>query len=162
MNAFLEFTDTEVHELFKRSFTDERPDLIFGLVCPVLSQLDLPVEASGQDEMEIGHFLVIERDGTIIGCAALYPSEQPTLGELACLAVHPDYHGEGRGDALLQAIENRALSGGMEKLVVLTTRTAHWFRERGFLPGNQSHLPAGKQALYNYQRKSKVFFKQLG
>jgi amino-acid N-acetyltransferase len=111
--------------------------------------------------MEICHFLEIERDGTIIGCAALYPSERPTLGELACLAVHTAYHKAGRGEALLQAIESRALAAGMEKLVVLTTRTAHWFRERGFLPGDQSHLPARKKALYNYQRNSKVFFKLL-
>jgi len=112
-------------------------------------------------EMEIGHFLVIERDGTIIGCAALYPSEKRALGELACLAVHADYHNAGRGEALLQAIENRALATGIEKLLVLTTRTAHWFRERGFLPGDQSHLPIRKKELYNYQRNSKVFFKRL-
>jgi len=44
---------------------------------------------------------------------------------------------------------------------VLTTRTAHWFRERGFLPGDTSHLPDSRKALYNYQRNSKVFYKPL-
>jgi amino-acid N-acetyltransferase len=113
-------------------------------------------------EMEIGYFLVIERDGAIIACAALYPGKRESLAELACLAVHADYRNEGRGDALLQAIESRALKHGINRLVVLTTRTAHWFRERGFLPGDTSHLPDARKALYNYQRNSKVFYKPLG
>lgn len=112
-------------------------------------------------EIEIDHFLVIERDGTVIGCAALYPSKDEKLAELACLAVHPEYHRAGRGEAMLQAIEARARQEGIEKLVVLTTRTAHWFRERGFLAGSMADLPAGKKALYNYQRNSKVFYKPI-
>ncbi|MGB5441615.1 MAG: amino-acid N-acetyltransferase [Gammaproteobacteria bacterium] len=112
-------------------------------------------------EIEIAHFHVIERDGMIIACAALYPSGSRTLGELACLAVHADYRKAGRGDALLQKIEDQAIRAGIRKLVVLTTHTAHWFRERGFLPGDKSELPAKKKNLYNYQRNSKVFFKQL-
>ena len=104
---------------------------------------------------------MIERDGTIIACAALYPGDKHTQAELACLAVHDDYRNEGRGDALLQAVEHRAVRSGIEQLVVLTTHTAHWFRERGFLPGDLSHLPARKKALYNYQRNSKVFYKVL-
>jgi len=113
-------------------------------------------------EIEIAHFHVIERDGMIIACAALYPSDKNTLAELACLAVHPDYRNAGRADALLQKIEEHAARSGISKLVVLTTHTAHWFRERGFLPGDRSELPAKKKTLYNYQRNSKVFFKQLG
>ncbi|MFN2308381.1 MAG: amino-acid N-acetyltransferase [Gammaproteobacteria bacterium] len=112
-------------------------------------------------EMEIGQFLVIERDGMITACAALYPYADESVGELACLAVHPDYRGEGRGDSLLDAIERRALGAGIRRLFVLTTRTAHWFRERGFLPANVDELPVRRRDLYNYQRKSKVFIKPL-
>jgi len=112
-------------------------------------------------EMEIDHFTVVERDGAIIACAALYPSEKKTLAELACLAVDADYRNTGRGDALLQAIEDQAVRAGVERLVVLTTHTAHWFRERGFVPGDRTQLPIRKRDLYNYQRNSKVFFKAL-
>ena len=83
------------------------------------------------------------------------------MAELACLAVHVDYRDAGRGDALLQAIESRARQTGIRTLFVLTTRTAHWFRERGFEPGDITQLPVRKKRLYNYQRKSKVFVKQL-
>ena len=112
-------------------------------------------------EMEIDHFIVIERDGAIIACAALYPGKHQSLAELACLAVQPGYRDSGRGDALLQAVEKKATKAGVKKLVVLTTRTAHWFRERGFLAGDKSHLPAGKKSLYNFQRNSRIFYKLL-
>ena len=112
-------------------------------------------------EMEIDHFLVIERDGTVIACAALYPGEKARQAELACLAVHPDYRNAGRGDALLAAIEERAAGMAIDSLFVLTTQTAHWFRERGFVPGELKQLPGRKKSLYNYQRNSKVYFKTL-
>jgi amino-acid N-acetyltransferase len=75
------------------------------------------------------------------------------LGEL--------YRNNGRADALLRFIERQARAQGLHRLFVLTTRTAHWFRERGFEPAEVGDLPMGKQALYNWQRRSKVFIKSL-
>jgi amino-acid N-acetyltransferase len=46
-------------------------------------------------------------------------------------------------------------------LFCLTTHTEHWFLERGFTEQNIEKLPAEKKKLYNFQRKSKVFIKQL-
>jgi amino-acid N-acetyltransferase len=134
---------------------------ILELIMPLENEGILVKRSRELLEIEINHFHVIERDGTIIACAALYPAEDGRLAELACLAVHEDYHNHGRGDALLKAIEDKAVRGGIERLFVLTTRTAHWFRERGFLPGDISQLPARKQSLYNYQRKSRVYIKTL-
>ncbi len=113
-------------------------------------------------EMEIERFTVVERDGMIVACTALYPFAKDHVGELACLAVHPDYREEGRGDRLLEFIERQAGQLGITRLFVLTTHTAHWFRERGFRPGEIHDLPVKRQAMYNYQRKSKVFIKELG
>jgi amino-acid N-acetyltransferase len=44
---------------------------------------------------------------------------------------------------------------------VLTTRTAHWFVERGFEAATVEALPRRRQDLYNYQRRSQVFIKRL-
>jgi amino-acid N-acetyltransferase len=104
---------------------------------------------------------VLEHDGVAVGCAALYPFPEDGAGELACLAVHPDYRNAGAGDRLLQHIEARARRAGMSRLFVLTTRTAHWFVERGFTEADVSVLPQQKQSLYNYSRRSKVFIKPL-
>ncbi|WP_420827041.1 amino-acid N-acetyltransferase [Marinomonas ostreistagni] len=112
-------------------------------------------------ENEIEQFIVIERDGAIVACAALYPFEQERAGELACVAVSPEYRGSNRGERLLKGIEAEARQKGLESLFLLTTRTAHWFIERGFKETTLASLPAKKQALYNYQRNSKIFLKQL-
>lgn len=112
-------------------------------------------------EIEIDRFTVVERDGTIIGCAALYPFSQELFGELGCLAIHPNYRNHGRADGLLRFIEEQAKQQGLQRLFVLTTRAAHWFQERGFEPAEVDHLPMQKQAMYNLQRRSKVFIKTL-
>jgi len=112
-------------------------------------------------EMEMSRFSVIEHDGLIVACAALYPFPQDGAGELACLVVQEDYRNQSYGDTLLKFVEKQAAAGGMRKLFVLTTRAAHWFIERGFKEGTVEQLPEQKQALYNYQRRSKVFVKRL-
>ena len=112
-------------------------------------------------EREIGQFSIVERDGLIIACAALYPVPDSDWGELACLAVHPEYRQGGRGDQLLERIEQRARAQGLKTLFVLTTRTAHWFQERGFKPSSVERLPPARASLYNFQRQSKVFEKPL-
>ena len=110
-------------------------------------------------ETEIPYFTVIERDGMMIGCAALYPFSQ--YAEMACVVVHPDYRDQQRGVALLNHVEKQAKQLAIQHLFVLTTRTGHWFLEQGFVAGNVEQLPVEKQALYNYQRQSKVFIKKL-
>jgi amino-acid N-acetyltransferase len=112
-------------------------------------------------EREIEQFSVVEREGMIIACAALYQIADSDAGELACLAVNPEYRHGGRGDELLERIETRARAQGLKTLFVLTTRTAHWFRERGFEPSTVERLPAARASLYNYQRNSKIFEKSL-
>jgi amino-acid N-acetyltransferase len=112
-------------------------------------------------EMEIERFSVLEYDGAIIGCAALYPFPEENTAELACFAIRPDYRNAGRGEVLLEYMQVRALKNGVRRLFVLTTRTAHWFVERGFAEAGVENLPQAKQGLYNFQRRSKVFIKML-
>jgi amino-acid N-acetyltransferase len=133
---------------------------ILGLITPLEQQGVLVERSRERLEMEIEHFMVVKRDGMIIACAALYPYENH-IAELACLAVHPDYQSCGRGNSLLQAIEQRARNQGIKRLFVLTTRTSHWFRERGFKRADLSSLPVKRRDMYNYQRNAKVFIKAL-
>ncbi len=113
-------------------------------------------------EIGIGQYTVVERDGAIIACAALHPFPGERVGELACLAVHPDYRHGGYGEALLKRVEVEAGRLGIKRLFVLTTHAAHWFQERGFVEAGIADLPVKRQQLYNYQRNSKVFIKTLG
>lgn len=112
-------------------------------------------------ENEIQRFVIIERDGMVIACAALYPFVADHTGELACVAVHPHYRNSERGLQMLRYLERRAREQGLKTLFVLTTHTAHWFREQGFDPAGVEALPEQRQQLYNWQRNSKVFVKNL-
>jgi amino-acid N-acetyltransferase len=112
-------------------------------------------------EREIDYFSVIEHDGVIFACAALYPFPAEKMAEMACLIVNPEVQTQGDGERLLKHMENRARAAGLKKLFVLTTRTAHWFLKRGFVPATVDSLPKNRQQMYNWQRKSLVFMKNL-
>jgi amino-acid N-acetyltransferase len=112
-------------------------------------------------EREIEYFSVIEHDGVIFGCAALYPFPAEKMAEMACLTVNPEVQSQGDGERILKHMENRARAAGFNKLFVLTTRTAHWFLKRGFVPATVDDLPKDRQHMYNWQRKSLVLIKQL-
>jgi amino-acid N-acetyltransferase len=134
-----------------------------------LLKLIEPLEADGTlvkrprevIEREIDHFTVLEHDGFIFGCAALYPFPDAGIGELACLTVHPEYREYGDGERLLKRIESRARAAGLQRLFVLTTRTAHWFLKRGFAMADIDRLPVERRQLYNWQRRSQILVKTL-
>lgn len=130
---------------------------ILSLIKPLEESGALVKRSRERLENEIDQFTVIERDGMIIACAALYAYPQDQLGEIACVATHAAYRGHSRGERVLEALRSQAIEQGLHTLFVLTTLTAHWFLEQGFVPGDISDLPQQKQELYNFTRKSKVF-----
>jgi amino-acid N-acetyltransferase len=159
---------TMVTELSLETMRQANIDDVGGIL-----KLIEPLEAEGilvrrgreRIEMEIAQFYVMEHDNRTIGCASLHPfsAEKPeeNMVEFACLAIDPAYRGGGRGDKLFNYCQQQAKLLGFTQLFCLTTRTEHWFLERGFIEADVEKLPQKKQQLYNYQRKSKVFIKVL-
>lgn len=133
---------------------------ILELLTPLEEQGILVRRSREVLETEVHRFKVIELDGMVIACAAMYPYSNE-LVELACVAVRAEYRSGERGDRLLHAISEQAKKEKFDKLFVLTTRTAHWFIERGFSEADLSALPKERQSLYNFQRNSKIFIKEL-
>ena len=134
---------------------------ILSLIEPLERLGTLVKRGREQLEMEIQKFSLLEHDGRIIACVAMNLFAEVSMAELACLAVDPEWAGEGYGETLLRHVETLARASGVARLFVLTTQTAHWFVERGFVPGDITELPQAKQQIYNFQRRSKVFFKKL-
>lgn len=120
---------------------------ILELIRPLEQQGILVRRSREQLEMEIDKFTIIQRDNTTIACAALYPFPEEKIGEMACVAVHPDYRSSSRGEVLLERIAAQAKQSGLSKLFVLTTRSIHWFQERGFTPVDIDLLPESKKAV---------------
>jgi amino-acid N-acetyltransferase len=113
-------------------------------------------------ERDIGHYTVIEHDGVIFGCAALYPYPESRTAEMAALTISPNVQGQGDGERILKRIEQRAKSQGLDSIFVLTTRTMHWFIKRGFAPADPDWLPEARKRKYNWDRRSQVLVKKLG
>jgi len=112
-------------------------------------------------EVEIDRFTILKKEDAIIACIALYPYMEADTGEIACVVIHPDYRKGNRGERLMSAAEEKAKSQGLNSVFVLTTVSGHWFLEQGFIEQNIDDLPKGKKQMYNFQRKSKVFIKNI-
>ena len=136
-------------------------DGILAIIDPLVAQGVLVKRDRVLIEQEIDRFIVLEQEEEIVGCAALYPFPADKAVELACLAVNPFYRDGGRGERILHFAEKRAREKGFKTLFVLSTQTTQWFVERGFVEADIAKLPAEKQALYNYQRRSKIYSKAL-
>ncbi|KAK8331843.1 hypothetical protein V6Z11_A10G101700 [Gossypium hirsutum] len=134
-----------------------------------IKQIIKPLEESGtlvrrtEDELlkAIDSFAVMEREGQIIACAALFPFFKEKCGEVACIAVSPECRGQGQGDKLLDYIEKKASSLGLGRLFLLTTRTADWFVRRGFTECSIDMIPDERRKKINLFRKSKYYVKKL-
>lgn len=134
-----------------------------------IEELLRPLEESGilvkrtreQLLKEINYFIVVERDASIIACAALLPFHHEKCAEVAALAVSHECRGHGQGDKLLDYMENRALNMGLKRLFLLTTRTADWFVRRGFLQCSVESIPERRRVKINLARGSKYYVKEL-
>ncbi|HAZ60389.1 MAG TPA: amino-acid N-acetyltransferase [Gammaproteobacteria bacterium] len=150
-----------------RPFDDLRQATIDDI--PGILQIIAPLEDDGtlvrrsreKLELEIDHFHVLVRDRAIIGCVALYPWPEAGLAEIACLAVHPDYRRRGKATLMFEHLLAHARSMHLSAVFILTTRTSHWFRERGFREVALERLPLERQSLYNFCRNARVLLLEL-
>jgi amino-acid N-acetyltransferase len=146
------------------SLREASPDDVGGVL-----QLIEPFERDGtlvkrdrtEIERDITNYSIIEHDGVIFGCAALYPYAESRTAEMAALTVSPQSQSQGDGEKLLKRVEQRAKAAGLDSIFVLTTRTMHWFIKRGFVQVDPDWLPEARKRKYNWDRKSQVLVKKL-
>jgi amino-acid N-acetyltransferase len=134
---------------------------ILALIEPYENDGTLVKRGRTEIERDIGNYTVIEHDGVIFGCVALYPYPDARTGEMAALTVSPNVQGQGDGERLLKRVEQRARATGLESIFVLTTRTMHWFIKRGFQQVDPEWLPEARKRKYNWDRRSQVLVKKL-
>ncbi len=134
---------------------------ILQLISPLQEQGILVKRSLEQLEMDINHFYVVEYEGAVIACAALYNYAKDKMAELACIAVDAQYQNSQIGRGLLNFLEKQAKQESCNTLFVLTTQTKNWFEEQGFKKDDINKLPIDKQSLYNYKRNSLVLFKGI-
>ncbi|KAF1022158.1 MAG: Amino-acid acetyltransferase [Paracidovorax wautersii] len=134
---------------------------ILQLIEPLEKDGTLVKRSRTEIERDVAQYTVIEHDGVIFGCAALYPYPEAKTAEMAALTVSSAVQSQGDGERILKRIEQRARALGMDTLFVLTTRTMHWFIKRGFQPVEPDWLPEARRRKYNWDRRSQVLVKKL-
>ena len=134
---------------------------ILQLIEPFEKDGTLVKRSRTEIERDVGNYTVIEHDGVIFACAALYPYAEARTAEMAALTVSPQVQGQGDGERVLKRIEQRAKAAGLDSIFVLTTRTTHWFLKRGFTLADTDWLPEARKRKYNADRKSQVLVKKL-
>jgi amino-acid N-acetyltransferase len=134
---------------------------IIALIEPFERDGTLVRRERNEIERDVANYTVIEHDGVIFGCAALYPYPEAGTGEMAALTVSPLSQSQGDGERLLKRVEQRARAMGLASIFVLTTRTMHWFLKRGFQPADADWLPEARKRKYNWDRRSQVLVKPL-
>ena len=135
---------------------------LIGLIAPLQDNGTLAARSREALELDIERFVVCERDGATVACAAAFDLDDGESVEIASVAVHPDYRGEGRADRLLAHLEAEARAAGRARAVILSTRTGHWFVERGYVEASPEALPPARRGGYDRRRNSKVYVKSLG
>lgn len=151
--------DEKLEEL--REATADDVGGILQLIEPFENDGTLVKRSRTEIERDIDHYTIIEHDGVIFACAALYPYPESRTGEMAAVTVSPQSQGQGDGEKVLKRIEQRARAMGLDSIFVLTTRTMHWFLKRGFIQVDPDWLPEARKRKYNWDRKSQVLVKKL-
>jgi amino-acid N-acetyltransferase len=106
-------------------------------------------------------FVVVKIDGAARACAALHDWGEKQA-EIAALATDPAFSAMGLGRRLVKYLVEKAAKRGFARVFVLTTTTHDWFETLGFKEAPVDSLPPRKRAVYDEQRKSKVFAVNIG
>ena len=134
---------------------------ILELISPLEKKGILISRSPEQLEINIADYIIIARDGLIIGCTALHPIKNSQMGLIACLAIHPDYQKSARGNQLLEQLLKQAQQKSFTQVFAFSTQSMQWFIERGFSEQEATQLPTHLQTTYNPLRNAKVLRKQI-
>lgn len=147
------------HENIRTAGHADIPDIL-KIMIPFMKENVLIPRRREDLEPRISDYAVYEVDGTVHGCGALHVRPDRT-GEIAGIAVDRIYANYGIGKKLVKYLLEKAESLGLEKVFLLTTHTADWFTDLGFVQGGIDDLPLEKKAAYNKSRNSLVLIYHL-
>jgi amino-acid N-acetyltransferase len=107
---------------------DEIIDLLHSQQLPVA---DLP--------LILTDFFVAKDAGKIIGVIGM--ERYGAFGLLRSMAVHPGYRNQHIAASLVQELENRAESTGIEAMYLLTETASGYFSRKGFITAERDQVP---------------------
>ncbi|MDR0307912.1 MAG: amino-acid N-acetyltransferase [Chitinispirillales bacterium] len=143
------------HENIRPMTTADIPGVL-SLMQPKIQEGAL-VERTTNDLAEnIRDYAVYEVDGTLHACGALHVFSEENTGEIAAIVVDEIFASRGIGRKMMSYLIERAAKMKLDSVFVLTTQTADWFAELGFVISGVDELPKTKRDKYNRSRNSLI------
>ncbi|MBN1566609.1 MAG: amino-acid N-acetyltransferase [Acidobacteria bacterium] len=142
------------HENIRAATHADIPDML-KIMRPFMKENVLIPRRRDDLENKIGDYALYEVDGILHACGALHVFPDKS-GEIAGIAVDKIYTNYGIGKKLVTFLLEKAAGLNLEKVFLLTTQTADWFIELGFLEGSIEDLPLEKKSAYNKARNSLI------
>jgi N-acetylglutamate synthase-like GNAT family acetyltransferase len=117
----------------------------YARITRLLTDAALPLDGLSGHQ----NFLVLCRDGGVLGCAAIERYGQYGLLRSVALESHERRHGLGR--RLVQEALQQARRAGIAEVVLLTTTAAPFFARLGFHAIRRDAVPAPLRASVEFQ-----------
>ncbi len=129
---------------------------VLSIMRPFIESGKLLPRTEDQVAAALADYIVYELDGGIHACASLhfYPDGQ---AEIAAVAVDENYAHMGIGPMLMENLIEQAVQAEASSIFIMTTQTADWFEQLGFVEDSVESLPAERRAIWTSSRGSKLY-----
>ncbi len=129
---------------------------VLAIMRPFVESGKLLPRTEAQIAGALADYIVYELDGGIHACASLhfYSDGQ---AEIAAVAVDENYAHMGIGPMLMENLIDQAVLAEASSIFIMTTQTADWFEQLGFVEDSVESLPAERKAIWTASRGSKLF-----
>jgi len=117
----------------------------FTRIAQLLRDAELPLDGLKGHE----NFLLLCRNGRVIGCAAIERYAQ--YGLLRSVALEPQERRHGLGRRLVQEALQQARRDGVAELILLTTTAAPFFERLGFRAITRAEVPQPVRASVEFR-----------
>ena len=129
---------------------------VLAIMKPFIESGKLLTRTETQIADTLEDYIVYEIDGGVHACAALHFYEDGQA-EIAAVAVDENYAHMGIGPKLMDNLIEQAMEGQATSIFIMTTQTADWFEQLGFVEDSIESLPEARRKLWTPRRGSKVY-----
>ncbi|MDC9714200.1 MAG: GNAT family N-acetyltransferase [Gammaproteobacteria bacterium] len=134
---------------------------ILDLIAPFVKAGKVLPRTYAQINNNLADFVLLEQDGVLVACAGLKNCQEGGVGEIYALTVSKKAQKKGLSLKLLDKITLKAKAENFSKIFALTKHGTDWFIKHGFTQMSIADLPKKRQALFNHNRNSLIFFKNV-
>ncbi len=138
-----------------------KAEQILTMVKPFVEEGKILPRTKAQINKNLGDFVCLTDNNQLLACAGLKDCKEGGMGEIYSLAVSKKSQKMGLSLKLLNKIMQKAKVEKFSKVFALTKHGIGWFIKNGFTQMKITDLPKKHQALFNQDRNSSIFFKDV-